>query len=93
MKKSTGLGFSAVEGLLITIIIGILGGVGWYVWHANSQINKNLNAADSTKLAIQSAKPIKHSMIAKMPTAANYWELYLSNVLPITVKILSDYYR
>jgi hypothetical protein len=57
MKKSQD-GFSAVEGLLIAVIVGMLGGVGWYVWHANSQVNKNLNAAESTKLAIQSAKPI-----------------------------------
>jgi Tfp pilus assembly protein PilW len=38
-------GFSAVEGLLIVIIIGMLGGVGYYVWHANRQANNTLDTA------------------------------------------------
>jgi Tfp pilus assembly protein PilE len=33
-------GFSAVEGLLIVIIIGMLGGVGYYVWHSQKQVDK-----------------------------------------------------
>jgi type II secretory pathway pseudopilin PulG len=38
-------GFSIVEGLLIVVIVGMLGGVGWYVWHANSQANRTLDDA------------------------------------------------
>jgi type II secretory pathway pseudopilin PulG len=57
-------GFSAIEGLLIVVIVGMLGGVGWYVWHANSQANSNLdhavnssnNSADATKKAQENKK-------------------------------------
>jgi cytoskeletal protein RodZ len=44
MKKNQ-KGFSAVEGLLILIIVGLIGFVGWYVWHANEKTNENLAAA------------------------------------------------
>jgi hypothetical protein len=33
-------GFSAVEGLLIVVILGMLGGVGYYVWHSQQQVDK-----------------------------------------------------
>jgi type II secretory pathway pseudopilin PulG len=46
MKKLQN-GFSAVEALLIVIIVGMLGGVGWYVWNANNQANKNLDSASN----------------------------------------------
>jgi hypothetical protein len=32
-------GFSAIEGLLIFIIVGIIAGVGWYVWDSNKKTN------------------------------------------------------
>jgi hypothetical protein len=42
-------GFSAVEGLLIVIILGLLGFVGWYVHSAQSTTSKTLdNAAASS---------------------------------------------
>jgi type II secretory pathway pseudopilin PulG len=48
MKKQQ-LGFSVVEGLLITIIIGILGGVGWYVWQRQKQVDTTyLQTANSS---------------------------------------------
>jgi hypothetical protein len=39
MKKNQ-KGFSALEGLLIVVIVGMLGGVGWYVWHSQQQVDK-----------------------------------------------------
>jgi hypothetical protein len=38
--RSRQAGVSAVEGLLMLIIIAILGFTGWYVWHSNQQTNK-----------------------------------------------------
>jgi hypothetical protein len=38
-------GFSAVEGLLIFIIVGIIGGTGWYVMNANGKTNDTLDNA------------------------------------------------
>lgn len=46
MKKLNAEGFSAIEGLLILVIIGIIGGVGWYVWEQNKVENvpKEINS-------------------------------------------------
>jgi hypothetical protein len=56
-------GFSAIEGLLIVVIVGMLGGVGYYVWHANSQANKSYS-----QTANSSAVPSnKSSSVSKAP--------------------------
>jgi type II secretory pathway pseudopilin PulG len=49
-------GFSHVEVLLLTIIVGIIAAVGWYVWHSVSQADKSLSSADSTTNAAPSKK-------------------------------------
>lgn len=41
MKKFNSKGFSAIEGLLIALVLALIGGVGYFVWHARSQ-NTNL---------------------------------------------------
>jgi putative hemolysin len=47
MKKLSGQsGFTVVEGLLILLLVGIIGGTGYYVWHANKSANKNLSNAN-----------------------------------------------
>jgi hypothetical protein len=38
-------GFSAVEGLLILVIVGLLGFVGWYVWSTGNKTRDNLDKA------------------------------------------------
>jgi hypothetical protein len=38
-------GFSAVAVLLIFIIVGVIGGTGWYVWNSNKKTNSLLNSA------------------------------------------------
>lgn len=35
-------GFTAIEGLLIFVIIGIIGGTGYYVYHANQKVGDTL---------------------------------------------------
>jgi hypothetical protein len=56
-------GFSLVEGLLIVIIVGMLGGVGYYVWHSQNQVDKtysqtaNSNVVPNTSKVKQSVKP------------------------------------
>jgi hypothetical protein len=47
-QRSGQAGFSVVEGLLILVIVGVLGGVGWYVYDSNQKANDNLNNADSS---------------------------------------------
>jgi len=53
MKKNQS-GFSIVEGLLILIIVGIIGGTGWYVWQAKNNTDDNLSSATKTSNSSQS---------------------------------------
>jgi len=41
-------GFTALEGLLAFVIIGIVGFTGWYVYHAQQNANKNLATTSSS---------------------------------------------
>ncbi len=51
MKKINSKGFSAIEGLLILVIIGLIGFVGWYVLHSKNTANKTYNQAASNTTA------------------------------------------
>lgn len=42
------LGFSAVEALLLLVIVAMIGFSGWYVWHAKQNADKTLTADKST---------------------------------------------
>jgi hypothetical protein len=50
-------GFSAVEGMLILVIVGIIGGVGWYVWNSNNKANQSLdNASKASSTGVSQIK-------------------------------------
>src|SRR4051794_31587645 len=40
-------GFTAVEGLLILVIVGLVSFAGWYVWKATNNAHNNLDSANS----------------------------------------------
>jgi len=46
--KNIQKGFAAVEGLLIAVVVIMVAGVGYYVWHAQKTANNNLNNAAQT---------------------------------------------
>jgi len=48
MRKLSHKGFSAVEGLLILIIVLLLGFIGYYVYHTNQTASDTLNSSHST---------------------------------------------
>jgi uncharacterized protein (UPF0333 family) len=54
-------GFAHIESLLLLIIVVIITGIGWYVWHAQSQANKSLADADNASNSIISSKKKKQS--------------------------------
>ncbi len=62
MRKLDQKGFTAVEGLLIFVIISILAGTGWYVWHANRNIKvpvpNSLTYPSSTKTTTKQSTPV-----------------------------------
>lgn len=46
MKKNQ-RGFSAVEGLLFLIVLGLIGFVAWYVYHTKNTVDKTLSTSNS----------------------------------------------
>jgi predicted negative regulator of RcsB-dependent stress response len=56
MMKKNEKGFSAVEGVLILVILALIGFVGWYVWHSKNNTDKSLNAAANTTIATTAKK-------------------------------------
>ncbi|HEX5448015.1 MAG TPA: hypothetical protein VFW90_02325 [Candidatus Saccharimonadales bacterium] len=63
-------GFAALEGLLILVIIAIIGGTGWYVWHSKNQTNKSLTETTATSQSGVKAVA-KPSAIDNKDTSAN----------------------
>src|SRR2546423_227179 len=61
MKTFKQGGFMAIEVALLLVIVGLIGGTGYYVWHSTSQTNKTLtNASDVSQNAPKvTAKTIK----------------------------------
>lgn len=56
-RLKSSLGFSALEALLILVIVGILGFTGWFVYHSQKVATKDYNSHPST--ATTTAKPAK----------------------------------
>jgi hypothetical protein len=50
MKKYQN-GFSAIEALLKLVIVGMLAGVGWYVWHSQQQVDKTYSQTSNSSVA------------------------------------------
>jgi hypothetical protein len=62
--KTDQKGFSAVEGLLLLVLVGIISFAGWFVWHSQKNANNSYNNA----LADSSS-----SKTTAKPPAANYY--------------------
>lgn len=59
--KNNQTGFSALEIILIILLIGVLAGVGWYVWHSrttNTASTAVQPALQTTKAATITPKPV-----------------------------------
>jgi hypothetical protein len=67
-------GFAHLEKLLLGVIVIIIAGVGWYVWHSVSQADKNLNSAGNSSIAKSTKKKTAQtgaSPISSPPTKAS----------------------
>jgi hypothetical protein len=49
MKKLTSQGFTAFEAILIVVILAIIAGTGFYVYHANKKASDTLNTASKAQ--------------------------------------------
>jgi hypothetical protein len=65
-------GFSAVEGLLILIIVSIIGGAGWYVWNANNKAQDSLDNADASSSTTANLKSKKGNF--QLPAGWQWYE-------------------
>jgi hypothetical protein len=58
-------GFSAVEVILILIIVGLLGGVGYYVWSSNEKTKTTLDRAEQSSSVDVEQKSSKKYLVIK----------------------------
>jgi hypothetical protein len=78
-------GFSAIEALLILVIVAIIGGTGWYIWHSRSNTDKTLTAnSSSTSNFNKKGTPSKAPTQSTGPTAD--WASYSSPLGKFTLK-------
>ncbi|HYH36167.1 MAG TPA: hypothetical protein VD706_01565 [Candidatus Saccharimonadales bacterium] len=83
MKNLGQKGFTLIEGLLIIIALSLIAGVGYYVYNANKEADKNL-----TSSASKEEKPA-----AKEKTQKNYLEIKeLGIKFELTSKLKNAYY-
>jgi len=73
MKKYNQKGFTAVEGLLIAIIVLMIGFIGYYVYHSQQQANKTLNSAQAEGVSTSAAK--KTSTSGNASSATRYFTI------------------
>jgi len=59
-QKTKQSGFAAVETILVVVILAILGGTGWYVWHSKQAADKSLSQSSASNLA--SKTPVKKAI-------------------------------
>jgi hypothetical protein len=77
-------GFAVVEGLLILLLAGIIGGTGYYVWHSKQQTDKTLFEAGNEKNQV--TKNTKPSAPSTADETAD-WLIYKSPRNLYTIKV------
>jgi hypothetical protein len=86
MKQPNQAGFAAIEALLIVVILAIIGGTGYFVWHARQSTNDSLDkAAQSTQVVEtkKSTNPTKSSSSDE----TSQWYLYEAPSKAYTVRL------
>lgn len=85
--NSNELGFGVIEGVLILVFVGLIGFVGWYVWH-----NRATNTANTPSANATSSKPktTAKSLDAKVDETAG-WTSYNNAAIGITFKYPSEW--
>lgn len=92
MKKQNGS--SALEGLLILVIVGILGFTGWYVLHVKQTADNSLNSSANTNIAVESTKKSSSStQVTSQAQASPYagWKSYTLKYEKISFKYPADW--
>jgi hypothetical protein len=88
--KNNHKGFAVLQIILLLVVVGIIGGTGWYVWHSSSQANKNLDNATN---ASDSAPPIKTKKISASSIPQKYLDIKEWGVkIPLSADDTNAYY-
>ncbi len=66
MKKLKQSGFSAIEGLLVFVIVGLAGFVGWYVYNQHKNNSATVPTTTSTSTITSTPPVIPSANIAKL---------------------------
>ncbi len=83
-------GFAAVETILILIVIVIIGGTGYYVWHANQNTTKALSDANAASQSSIKTKKITTFEECKKATGSNMLMTYPEQCVTKDGKTFTD---
>ncbi len=91
MKKisKNGAGFSIIEILLIVIVVGLLGFIGWYVYSQNNKANNSLKNTDSASKTKPIPQQNSEAQTAKPIDETQNWKSYTR--YGITLKYPTDW--
>lgn len=90
-KLNNHSGFSAVEALLILIIVGILGFTGWYVYHAKQTSNKDYSAAANSTVPSYKKKTATKPTATVAPDPYTGWKSASLKYEKVAYKYPSDW--
>ena len=85
------MGFSAVEALLILVIVGILGFTGWFVYHSQKTANKDYNSQSSTSQTSTTKKSDTSTASSVKTKAMATWATFSDATVGLTFKYPSGW--
>jgi Tfp pilus assembly protein PilE len=92
MKNLNAKGFGILEGLLIVVIVGLLGGAGYYVYNSQKKTNESLDSANNSLNQINSANNANENQEPQGQTDAETADKGQLAIKELGIKIkLQDY--
>lgn len=68
--KTNQKGFSAIEGILVLVIVGLIGFVGWYVWQSNKTMSDVTSDVTGKASSQSTAEPDEQKYVGKRYTSS-----------------------
>lgn len=90
MKKLNNKGFSGIEALLIVVILGMIAGVGWYVYSQNQQTKQTDSTNESSKASQITEKPADFVYKEAIEDPVN-WKTFENNELGFGFRYPEEY--
>jgi len=89
-KLKNSMGFSAVEVLLILVVIGILGFTGWFVYHSQKVANKDYSSESSVQTSTNQKSTTPSASNAKTKAMAT-WSDFSNTAIGLKFRYPSDW--